>query len=78
MVLTQTHDIGPSHRRAGPNRTARVRIGHGCWIGARTVILPGVTIGDGAVIGAGSIVNRDVPADTLVAGAPVWVIRALR
>jgi acetyltransferase-like isoleucine patch superfamily enzyme len=49
---------------------APVRIGKGCFIGARTVILKGVTIGDGAVVAAGSIVTKDVPAEHLAAGNP--------
>ncbi len=55
--------------------TAPVTIGNHVWIGARATILKGVTIGDGAVIAAGSIVTRDVPAHTLVAGAPAKVVR---
>jgi acetyltransferase-like isoleucine patch superfamily enzyme len=49
---------------------APVRIGKGCFIGARTIILKGVTIGDGAIVAAGSIVTKDVPAEYLAAGNP--------
>jgi len=52
-----------------------VTIGHNVWIGGNSVILPGVSIGDNAVIGAGSIVNRDVPANTLAVGNPCRPIR---
>lgn len=54
-----------------------VTIGDNVWIGNRAIILPGVTIGDGAVVGAGSVVTRDVPARTVVAGNPARVLREL-
>ncbi len=47
-----------------------VRIGNDVWLGANAVVLPGVTIGDGAIVGAGAVVTRDVPAHTVVAGVP--------
>lgn len=61
----------------GPIRTQPVRIKSGAWIGARSIVLPGITIGERAVVGAGSVVTKDVPADTLVAGNPASVIRML-
>jgi maltose O-acetyltransferase len=54
-----------------------VSIGDGVWIGARTTVLPGVTIGSGAIVAAGSVVNRDVEADTMVAGVPARLVRGL-
>lgn len=54
---------------------APVVIGNDCFIGARAIVLKGVTIGDRAIVGAGSIVVRDVPADTVVAGNPARVIK---
>jgi acetyltransferase-like isoleucine patch superfamily enzyme len=56
---------------------APVRIGRGSWIGARAMILPGVTIGSRVMVAAGSVVTRDVPADSLVAGNPGRVVRTL-
>ena len=56
---------------------APVRIGDGSWIGARAMVLPGVTIGRRVVVAAGAVVTRDVPDDTLVAGNPARVVRAL-
>jgi acetyltransferase-like isoleucine patch superfamily enzyme len=56
---------------------AQVTIGDKCWIGARAIVLKGVTLDEGAVVGAGSVVTRDVPAFTLVAGNPARAIRAL-
>ncbi len=54
---------------------ADTRIGARCFIGARSVLLPGITIGDGSIVAAGSVVTRDVPAGTIVAGNPSRVIR---
>ncbi|MEI7027803.1 acyltransferase [Paenibacillus sp. y28] len=56
-------------------RLGDVRIGSNVMIGANTTILPGVTIGDGAIVGAGSVVHRDVEAGSFVAGNPLQVIR---
>jgi acetyltransferase-like isoleucine patch superfamily enzyme len=52
-----------------------VRIGAGAWLGARVVLLPGVAIGDGAVVAAGAVVTRDVAADTIVGGVPARLLR---
>lgn len=60
-----------------PTAMAPIRIGKGVFVGARCIILKGVNIGDGAVIGAGSVVTRDVPARALVAGNPAAVIKML-
>jgi acetyltransferase-like isoleucine patch superfamily enzyme len=54
-----------------------VTIGDGCWIGARAVILPGVTVGAGAIVAAGSIVTRSVAPNHLVGGVPARPIRVL-
>jgi len=60
------------------DRTRRMqvdtRIGKNCFIGGRSLILPGVTIGDGCIVGAGSVVTKDVPSGTIVAGNPAKVI----
>ena len=78
LVLTVTHQIGHSRRRAGHRlATAPVTIGPGSWIGARSTLLPGVTVGAGAVVAAGAIVTSDVPANTLVGGVPARVLRTL-
>lgn len=58
-------------------RTAPVHVGDDAWIGTQVVILPGVCIGEGAIIGAGAVVVRDVPAHTVVVGSPARVIREL-
>lgn len=61
-----------------PVRSEPIAIGRNVWIGRNAVVLPGVTVGDHAVIAAGAIVNRDVPARTLVAGNPAQTVRELR
>lgn len=68
MILTSSHNVGSSERRAGEQVRAPVVIEDGAWIGARCIMLPGVTVGAGAIIGAGSVVSQDVPPNTLVAG----------
>lgn len=55
---------------------AHTRIGRRCFIGARSLIMPGITIGDGSIVAAGSVVTRDVPARSIVAGNPARVIRS--
>jgi acetyltransferase-like isoleucine patch superfamily enzyme len=70
---TDHHQLEPSR----PTRTAPVRLGANVWVGRSATILPGVTIGDHAVIAAGSIVTGDVPARTLMAGVPARPIRTL-
>jgi maltose O-acetyltransferase len=75
-VYTALHPLdAPTRRRVEYGRP--VTIGADVWIGGRAVVLPGVTVGDRAVIGAGSVVTRDVPAGVLAAGNPCRVIRAL-
>lgn len=60
-----------------PHKQAPVHIGDGCWIGARAMILPGVTIGKRVLVAAGAVVTRDVLDDCLVAGNPARVVRQL-
>ena len=67
------HRMEPSR----PTRFAPVRLGANVWVGRAAIILPGVTIGDHAVIAAGSIVTGDVPARTLMAGVPARPVRTL-
>jgi len=58
-----------------PMHHAAVVVGDEAWIGAAAVVLPGVTVGRGAVVGAGSVVSRDVPSNAIVAGVPARVLR---
>lgn len=72
------HAIDPERRHTEIGPTAPVHIGHNVLIGTRCVILKGVTIGADSVIGAGSIVTRDIPAGVIAAGNPCRVIKPLR
>ena len=70
MILTSTHEMDfPSHR-AGKVLLSPVVVADGAWLRARCIILPGVTIGAGAVVEAGAVVNKDVPANARVGGVP--------
>jgi maltose O-acetyltransferase len=77
MIMTNSHDVGAPHQRAAALYAKPVTIEDGAWLGARCTILPGVTIGAGAVVAAGAIVNKDVPPNTLVAGVPARAIKLL-
>ncbi|MEJ0098238.1 MAG: acyltransferase [Pseudomonadota bacterium] len=78
LLLTSTHEIGPPTQRAAPTVTARpIVINDGAWLGARCTILPGVSIGAGAVVAAGALVTRDVPPNSMVAGTPARLVRML-
>jgi maltose O-acetyltransferase len=76
-LLTVNHAIGSCHLRAGTRFFGSITIEDGCWLASRCTVLPGVTIGAGAVIAAGSVVTRSVPRHTLVAGVPARVLRRL-
>lgn len=78
MMITGTHDIGPAAKRVGPPRAEPIVIGKGVWIGARCTIMPGVTIGDGAIIAAGSVVSKDIPPNVMAGGNPARVLRKLK
>jgi maltose O-acetyltransferase len=77
MLCTSTHDMGPEHKRWGAYRTAPITVGAGAWLGVRAVVLPGVTIGDGAVVAAGAVVTGDVEPNSIYAGIPARRIREL-
>ena len=77
VFVTGSHEIGSHFRRAGVGMAKPIRIKKGTWIGARSLILPGVTIGEGCVVAAGSVVTKDVPSDTLVAGVPAIIKRKI-
>lgn len=76
-IYTSTHPLDADLRRDTRTRTTHraVQIGRDVWVGGRAVILPGVTIGDGAVIGAGSVVTKDVPPGEVWAGNPARKLR---
>jgi acetyltransferase-like isoleucine patch superfamily enzyme len=74
LILTTTHELGPKESRAGPLQRKPVTVGSGASLGARSIVLPGVTIGEGAQILAGSVVNKDVPARTRWGGIPAKLL----
>ncbi len=77
MLLTATHDSRFPSKRGGDIITSPVFIEDGAWLGARAIILPGVTIGAGAIVAAGAVVSKNVAAHTIVGGIPAKKIREL-
>ena len=77
QIYTAIHPVDPVERATGVETTAAITLGRNVWIGGAAVLCPGVTVGDNAVVGAGAVVVKDVAANTVVAGNPAKVIRAL-
>ena len=77
VVATAGHPLLPELREQGYQYNMPVHIGKNCWIGAGVLIVPGITIGDNTVIGAGSIVTKDIPANVVAYGNPCRVIREI-
>lgn len=76
-LYTPTHVLDPELRPQGWERVASITIEDGAWLGGSVVVCPGVTIGARSVVGAGSVVTKDVPPDVVVAGNPARVVRPL-
>ena len=76
-IYTAGHPVHPDTRNTAYEYGKEVRIGDNVWIGGNTVICPGVTIGDCCVIGAGSVVTKDIPSWTIAAGNPCRAIREI-
>ena len=74
---TAGHPIDVNRRNQGLEYAKPIKIGNNVWIGGNVVVLPGVTIGDNTVIGAGSIVTRDIPANVVAVGNPCRVIKQI-
>ncbi len=75
VLATLNHDLDPTRR---PDlHPSPIRIGKNVWLGANVTVLPGVTIGDNAVVGAASVVTRDVPENAVVVGSPARVVRTV-
>lgn len=74
-IYAATHPTEVQGRRDGIDYSQEVTIGNDCWIGGNTVILPGVTIGDGVTIGASSVVTKSIPSYSIAVGSPARVIR---
>ncbi len=76
LIYTSNHGMEQGiPMRLQPLQSAPVRIGNDVWIGARCILLPGVTVHDGAVVAAGAVVTRDVPEDAIVGGVPARVLK---
>lgn len=76
-IATAGHPILPELREQIYQYNMPVHIGRNCWLGAGVIVLPGVTIGDNTVIGAGSIVTKDIPANVVAVGNPCRVLRPI-
>lgn len=74
---TAGHPLNAEQRAQGLEYAYPIRIGNNVWIGGHTTVLPGVTIGDNTVIGAGSVVTKDIPAGVVAVGNPCRVIRPI-
>lgn len=74
-IFAATHETEVQSRRDGIEYAYEVTIGEDCWIGGHVVILPGVTIGDGVTIGAGSVVTNSIPAWSVAIGNPARVVK---
>ena len=77
ILATAGHPILPSLREQAYQYNAPIRIGKCCWLGAGVIVLPGVTIGDNSVIGAGSVVTKDIPENVVAVGNPCKVLREI-
>lgn len=76
-IATAGHPILPVLRERVYQYNLPVRIGRNCWIGAGAILLPGITIGENTVVGAGSVVTKDLPANVVAAGNPCRVLRPI-
>ncbi len=74
-MLSEGHPLNPEDRQTLV--PGKIHIKQNAWIGAGSIILPGVTIGENAVVAAGAVVNRDVPANTVAAGVPAKTIKTI-
>jgi maltose O-acetyltransferase len=76
-LYTATHPLDAATRKSGLESALPIAIGNGVWLGGGTIVCPGVTIGENTVVGAGSVVVRDLPANVLAVGNPCRVVRSL-
>ena len=77
VLATAGHPILPELRPLAYQYNMPIHIGKNCWLGAGVIVLPGVTIGDNTVIGAGSVVTKDIPANVVAVGNPCRVLREI-
>lgn len=76
-LATANHPILPELREKAYQYNKPIHIGRNCWIGSGVVVVPGVTIGENTVIGAGSVVTKDIPANVVAVGNPCRVLRPI-
>ena len=76
-ITTVGHPINPNSRRKRLGVASEVQIGNDVWIGANVSVLPGVTIGNNVIIGAGAVVNKDIPNNSIAVGVPARVIKEI-
>lgn len=76
-VAVAGHPVLPELRKQAYQYSAAVHIGKNCWIGANAVILPEITIGDNVVVGAGSVVTKDLPDNVVAVGKPCRILREI-
>ena len=77
QFYTPIHPLDFKTRNTFIETAKPIKIGKNCWLGGSVVVLPGVTIGDGCVIGAGAVVTKDIPENSLAVGNPAKVIRTI-
>lgn len=77
QLLTPSHELDTERRRAGWEKADPVTIGDNVWLGGGVIVCPGVSIGANTVVGAGSVVTKDLPSGVLAVGSPARVIRTL-
>lgn len=77
VIASAGHPLLPELREQGYQYNAPVHIGKNCWLGAGVIVVPGITIGDNTVIGAGSVVTKDIPQNVVAVGNPCRVLRKI-
>lgn len=77
QILTPTHPLHPGDRQALWEGAQPIRIGNNVWAGGDAIFCPGVTVGDNVVVGAGAVVTRDIPADSVAVGNPARVVKTV-
>lgn len=77
VLATAGHPMMPELRKHGIQYNMPIHIGENCWLGAGVIVVPGVTIGDNVVIGASSVVTKDIPSNSVAMGTPCRVVRQI-
>jgi maltose O-acetyltransferase len=76
-LYTATHPLDPTERMSGREYAKPITIGRNAWFGGRSIVNPGVTIGDNVVIASGAVVTKDVPDNVVVGGSPARILREI-